>query len=373
MKDRLKKDGKKRAAVTLKTVAEHVGLTPGTVSAVLNGSPASRAFPQHTKDRILVAARELNYRPNFFARSLRVMRTYTIGVITEEIGDPYGAMIISGIEQYLRQRNFFFLTVVHRHDPKLLETYSHLLQERGVEGLITIDTSIRETPPLPTIAVAGHQQVQNVTNLVIDHKHGAQMALAHLRKLGHTEIAFMIGPGRSSDSQARWKAIVQGCLELNIHTDPRLVIRLKGDKFTAELGYVSAKKLLSRNHKRFTALFAYNDSSAIGAIRAIQELGLRVPEDISVVGFDDIDSAAYINPTLTTVRQPLQKMGEIAAQTLLNRIEKREPYIAEITVEPEFVVRSSTGSPPLNSADRTTAARRGESQQGNFARMRVAR
>ena len=97
MKDRLKKDGKKHAAVTLKTVAEHVGLTPGTVSAVLNGSPASRAFPQHTKDRILVAARELNYRPNFFARSLRVKRTYTIGVITEEIGDPYGGMIISAL------------------------------------------------------------------------------------------------------------------------------------------------------------------------------------------------------------------------------------------------------------------------------------
>src|SRR6267143_3206942 len=160
MKARLKKDGKKRATVTLKTVAERVGLTPGTVSAVLNDSPASRAFPQHTKNRILAAVRELNYRPNYFARSLRVKRTYTIGVITEEIGDPYGGIIVSGIEQYLRQRDFFFLTVAHRHDTKLLRTYAHLLLERGVEGFITVGTSVTEPPALPTIAVAGHRQVK---------------------------------------------------------------------------------------------------------------------------------------------------------------------------------------------------------------------
>jgi LacI family transcriptional regulator len=337
-----KKDDKKQPAVTLKTVAEYVGLTPGTVSAVLNNSPASRSFPQHTKNRILAAASELNYRPNFFARSLRVKRTYTIGVITEEIGDPYGGMVISGIEQYLRQRNFFFLTVAHRHDPKLLQTYAHLLLERGVEGFITVDTSISEPPPLPTIAVAGHRQVKGVTNLILDHRSAAQMALMHLNKLAHKEIAFMKGPSSSSDSEDRWKAILEACHQLGIHNDPKLMIRLKGDKVTQDLGYVFAKKLLSANHRTFTALFAYNDSSALGAIRAINEAGLSVPEDISVLGFDDIESAAYSNPALTTVRQPLQKMGEIAARTLLNRIENSEPYVAEITIEPEFVVRSST-------------------------------
>jgi DNA-binding LacI/PurR family transcriptional regulator len=337
-----KKDDKKQSAVTLKTVAEYVGLTPGTVSAVLNNSPASRSFPQQTKNRILAAARELNYRPNFFARSLRVKRTYTIGVITEEIGDPYGGMVISGIEQYLRQRDFFFLTVAHRHDTKLLQTYAHLLLERGVEGFITVDTSISEPPPLPTIAVAGHRQVKGVTNLVLDHRSAAQMALMHLNKLGHKEIAFMKGPTSSSDSEDRWKAILEACHQLGIHSDPKLMIRLKGDKVTQDLGYVFAKKLLSANHRTFTALFAYNDSSALGAIRAINEAGLSVPEDVSVLGFDDIESAAYSNPALTTVRQPLQRMGEIAARTLLNRIENREPYVAEITVEPEFVVRSST-------------------------------
>jgi DNA-binding LacI/PurR family transcriptional regulator len=337
-----KKNDTKHSVVTLKTVAEHVGLTPGTVSAVLNKSPASRSFPQHTKSRILAAVRELNYRPNFFARSLRVKHTYTIGVITDEIGDPYSGMVISGIEQYLRQRDFFFLTVAHRHDPKLLQTYAHLLLERGVEGFISVGTSISEPPALPTIAVAGHRQIKGVTNLILDHRSAAQMALGHLNGLGHREIAFMKGPTSSSDSEDRWQAIVRVSDELGIRINPELVIRLKGDTVTPDLGYVFAKRFLARNHGPFTALFAYNDTFAIGAIRAIHEAGLRVPDDISVVGFDDIESAAYNNPAITTVRQPLQKMGELAAQTLLNQIENGEPYVAEITIEPEFVVRSST-------------------------------
>jgi DNA-binding LacI/PurR family transcriptional regulator len=333
----------KQSRVTLKTVAEHVGLTPGTVSAVLNNSPASRSFPEHTKNRILAAVRELNYRPNFFARTLRVKRTFTIGVITEEFGDPYGGMVISGVEQYLRQRDFFFLTVAHRHDPKLLQTYAHLLLERGVEGFITLDTSINEPPALPTIAVAGHRQLEGVTNLILDHRSAAQMALMHLDKLGHKHIAFMKGPTNSSDSEDRWQAIVRVSDELGVHINPELVIRLKGEVVTPDVGYVFAKRFLASNHGPFTALFAYNDNTAIGAIRAIHEAGLQVPDDISVVGFDDIESAAYNNPAITTVRQPLQKMGELAARTLLNQIENKEPYVNEITIEPEFVVRNSTG------------------------------
>src|SRR3989441_5254597 len=191
MKSKPKTNPNGSRSVTLKAVAEHVGLTPGTVSAVLNNSAAARSIQAHTKERILAAARELNYRPNFLARSLRVQRTYTIGVIAEEIGDAYGSLVISGIEQYLRQHNFFFLTVIHRHDKKLLQTYSQMLQARGVEGFITVDTSITEPPSLPTVAVAGHQRVPGVTNIVLDHKHAARMALEHLRELGHEDIAFV--------------------------------------------------------------------------------------------------------------------------------------------------------------------------------------
>src|ERR1700736_4641254 len=185
--------------VTLKTIAQHLGLTPGTVSAALNNSAAARSIPEHTKKRIIAAAKDLNYRPNYFARSLRLRRTYTIGVIAEEIGDAYGSLIISGIEEYLRANDYFFLTVIHRHDPKLLQTYSQMLVSRGVEGFITVDTSIAEKPALPTVAVAGHLAVEGVTNIVLDHKRAALLALSHLKKLGHKKIAFFKGKTLSSD------------------------------------------------------------------------------------------------------------------------------------------------------------------------------
>jgi DNA-binding LacI/PurR family transcriptional regulator len=171
--------------VTLKAVAEHLGLTPGTVSAVLNNSKAAHSIPERTRKRIRAAARKLNYQPNFLARSLRVQRTYTVGVIAEEIGDAYGGNIVSGIETYLRENDFFFLTVAHRHDLKLLQNYSRLLTARGVEGLITIDTSLDEEPPVPTVAVAGHQKVDNVTNIILNHRRAAELALRHLQQLGH--------------------------------------------------------------------------------------------------------------------------------------------------------------------------------------------
>jgi len=327
--------------VTLKTIASHLGLTPGTVSAALNNSAAARSIPEHTKQRILTAARELNYRPNFFARSLRLQRTFTIGVIAEEIGDAYGSMIISGIEQHLRQQNFFFLTVIHRHDKKLLQTYSQMLQARGVEGFITVDTSISDQPALPTVAVAGHQNVPGVTNIVLDHKRAAQLALTHLRELGHEEIAFIKGQRFSSDSEVRWAAITDVAKELGISVRPELTVQIESTDSTPAVGYPVGKELLARK-RPFTAVFAYNDITAIGAIWAFREAGLRVPEDISVVGFDDIPGAEFSNPPLTTVRQPLLRMGQIAAQTVIARIEERGVYAPEIAIEPEFVVREST-------------------------------
>jgi len=333
---------KRSSAVTLRAVADYVGLTPGTVSAVLNNAPSSRSIPQHTKNRILAAARELNYRPNFFAQSLRKKRTYTIGVIVEEIGDAYGSLVISGIEQHLRQKNFFFLTVVHRHDPDLLERYAQILMERGVEGFITVDMQLRDAPSLPTVAVAGHRTLSGVTNIVLDHRHAARIALEHLRDLGHTKIAFMKGAPFSSDSEPRWNAICEAARDLNVTIDPELTVQIDIDDPTPQLGYPFAKKLLERKIP-FTALFAYNDISAIGAIRALQEEGLQVPQDVSVVGFDDIQGAAYNTPSLTTVRQPLIRMGTIAAQTLLERIEERLDEPAVIAIQPELVIRESTG------------------------------
>lgn len=336
---------KKRRPVTLEMVAERVGLTKGTCSAVLNKSAASRSIPAQTQERVLAAARELNYRPSFHARNLGSKRTYTVGVVTQEIGDFYGSPIINGIERYLREKHYFFLTVAHRHDPNLLENYSHLLLERGVEGFITIDTVMDRPLPLPTIAVPGHLRLKEVTNLVLNHRRGAWLALNHLIELGHTKIAFMKGASVSPDSKDRWNSICEVAAELGVPMPASLVVKLEGDDATPQLGYPFAKKLLSRN-RPFTALFAYNDISAIGSIHAFQEAGLRVPEDVSVVGFDDITIAMHNNPTLTTVRQPLEKMGETAARTLLERLEDHRPWIPKIVIEPELVVRHSTGPAP---------------------------
>ena len=337
----VKKPGATPQIVTLKAVAQYLDLTPGTVSAVLNDSPSARSIPPETKERIRAAARELNYRPNFFARTLRNKRTYTIGVIAEEIGDSYSSPIISGIEQYLRQRDYFFLTVVHRHDIALLARYSQMLHERGVEGIITIDTTVTESPTVPTVAIAGHKKINGVTNIVLDHERAAVLALTHLKELGHKTIAFMKGNPLSSDSKDRWAAISSVAAQIGLTIDPDLTIQIDADDPSPRLGYPFAQKLLARN-KPFTALFAYNDISAIGAIRAIHDYGLRVPQDISVIGFDDIPGAAFHSPSLTTVRQPLRRMGEVAAESLLDRIEGNKEYPSEIAIEPELAAREST-------------------------------
>jgi DNA-binding LacI/PurR family transcriptional regulator len=337
-----KKTSSAGRAITLKAVADHLGLTPGTVSAVLNNAPSSRSIPPHTKNRIHAAAKLLNYRPNYFARSLRQKRTYTIGVITEEIGDSYGSLVISGVEEFLREKEYFFLTVVHRHDPELLDRYSRLLLQRGVEGFITVDTNLREGLSLPTVAVAGHRRLAGVTNVMLDHERAAFLALNHLASLGHRRIAFMQGNPLSADSKDRWQAISEAAPVLGIQIDPELTIQISIEDPSPQLGYPFAKQLLARG-RPFTALFAYNDHSALGAIRAFQEHGLRVPQDISVMGFDDIPGADLYTPALTTIRQPLREMGRVAAQTLLRAIQG-EKHPPEIAIEPLLVVRESTAS-----------------------------
>jgi DNA-binding LacI/PurR family transcriptional regulator len=168
-----------------------------------------------------------------------------------------------------------------------------------------------------------------------------RLALEHLKGLGHQEIAFFRGQPFSSDSATRWAAIEEVSRELGIRIRPELVVQIEGTDTSPSLGYPVGKELLDR-HVPFTAVFAYNDISAIGSIWAFRDAGLRIPEDISVVGFDDIPGAAF-NPGLSTVRQPLIRMGQIAAQTVVNRIEKRGEFAHEIAIEPVFVARASTG------------------------------
>jgi LacI family transcriptional regulator len=175
----------------------------------------------------------------------------------------------------------------------------------------------------------------------------AEVALKHLFQLGHREIAFIKGQEFSSDTEVRWANIENVARKLGLPLSSELISQLQGDSPSPELGYEATRKLLAA-HKTFTALFAFNDISAMGAIRALREAKLRVPDDVSVVGFDDIQSAAYQNPALTTVRQPLREMGRIAAETLLRRIRRSssDSQGGETMVEPKLIIRETTGRAP---------------------------
>ena len=205
---------------------------------------------------------------------------------------------------------------------------------------ITIDLNLPHSLPLPTVAIAGHRRYGGVTNIVLDHRRAAELAISHLLELGHERIAFMRGNPASSDSETRWQNICAVADDLDVKVRPELKLQIETEESSPELGYGITKRLLASGEK-FTALFAYNDLAAIGAIRAIREAGLEVPTDVSVVGFDDIEAANYHSPTLTTVRQPLKEMGEIAAKTLMQAIESKRGA-DEIAIKPQLMVRQST-------------------------------
>ena len=342
--------------VTLKTVAEHLGLSPATISVVLNDSPVADSIPDETKERVFAAAKELNYRPNYLARSLRGQRSFSVGVLVPEISEGYAAGVMSGVEDHLVREGFFYLMASHRSKPDLLEEYLKHLEDRSVEGFILLASRLQSAPPLPTVVVSGHRKLPGVTNVVLDQDRAARLALSHLQELGHERIAFFRGAEGSADAEDRWRAIVETAEALDIEIRPEIALQLVGKSlgpvFSPEEGYqegyIYGQKLLAtvpdgQRRPDFTALFAFNDVSAIGAIRAFLDAGLSVPEDVSVVGFDDILGAAFQNPSLTTVRQPLRRMGVTAGEILLERLAGRNSHPDFVTVEPELVVRASTG------------------------------
>ena len=328
--------------VSLKSLAAYLQLSPATISLVINRSPRAQSIPQTTQDRIFEAARKLNYKPNFFARSLRSKKTFTVGVLVPEAREGYSTMVIRGIENYLLDAGYFYFMASHHRRPDLIDQYPRMLMERSVEGFIMIDTKLKEKIGVPVVTVSGHEKVDGVTNVVLDHRRAAELALRHLVELGHTNIAFMKGQSFSSDTEARWDSICRAARELKVNMPADLCVELVEDTTSPQLGIPVVDQLLRRRHP-FTALFAFNDTSAIGAIHSLREAGLRVPEDVSVIGFDDIPLAAFQNPALTTVRQPLEEMGAAAARTLLERITGSTETPEEILVEPELAVRKSTG------------------------------
>src|SRR5437667_12771798 len=331
--------------VTLKVLAEYLNLSPTTVSVVLTNSPLAHTIAKPTQDRIWEAVRKFQYRPNLFARYLHTKRTFSIAVLVPDIGDEFSAMLISGVETSLAAAKFNYFVESHRFAPEQIENSPDTLMDRQVEGMIFINTPLRKQMPVPVVAISDITNAPGVTRIVIDNYQAVLLGLLHLKDLWHRPNAFIKGPEHNGDTDARWKAIVHASSEMGIQVKPELTATMgtyfaAGEKSMMQRGYEAAQMLMRKSHD-FTALLAFNDGSAVGAIRAIQDAELTVPHNVSVVGIDDIQIVGFISPRLTTVRQPLKHMGEMAASTLLQRIQG-ESVPEESVVQPELVVREST-------------------------------
>ncbi len=330
-----------RAPVSLATLAAHLGLSQAAISRVLNRVPAAQSIPAATQERIFAAAKQFDYRPNGLARSLRRGHSLTIGVLVPEISEGYATLVLAGLEQGLLRAGYVFFLCSHHHHAEVVERAQRQMMERAVDGLVAIDTTLVQHGLLPTVTVSCPERLGGTTDITLDQRLGARLAIEHLYRLGHRRIAVIRGQTFSSDTEPRWRAIEQAAEEFGLRLDPKLVAQLEGDAPTHEPGYLATQRLLGAG-ARFTALFAFNDVSAIGAVRALREAGLQVPAEVSVVGFDDVQSAAFQNPALTTVRQPLYAMGMLAAETIVRTITMPGATTEALMVEPELIVREST-------------------------------
>ncbi|MDP9161078.1 MAG: LacI family transcriptional regulator [Acidobacteriota bacterium] len=349
---------KKPSIVTMRDVAnESGGFSASTVSLVLNNAPLARYLSPDTKQRIEAAAKKLGYRPNLYARSLRGKRNYSVGVMVFDMTDPYCTLVLRGIETFLYKSSFLpIVTDVHNERARF-ERYLEMLLDRRVEALIVLANWLfvnvdvladLEKSSIPTVMIGKSLQTNFVSSVIVDNELGAYAATQHLYSFGHRKIAFLRGPKTLGDSAPRWKGVLSFAKTCGLELDSRLILDLpeSSDPTSSfESGYQLTEELVRRK-RPFTAVMAFDDMTAFGAIRALAKAGLRVPEHCSVIGFDDIAASALYNPSLTTVRQPMEAMGAMAAGIVTDGIdaliEKRESQPSHRTVLPELVVREST-------------------------------
>jgi LacI family transcriptional regulator len=349
----------KSSTVTIRDVAKESGFSSTTVSIVLNNAPLARYIPATTKKRIERAAKKLGYRPNLFARSLRSKRSHTVGVMVFDIIDPYCTPFLRGIENSLYQSNFLPILTDAHNERSRFERYLEMLLDRRVEGLILLanwlflDINLLgdlEKSSVPTAIISCELKTDAISSVIVDNEIGAHLALEHLYSLGHRKIAFIRGPKALADSAPRWKGIRNFAKESGLAIDSRLVVDLPESRdplSSFESGYKLTEDLLKQK-RPFTAILAFDDLTAFGTIRALTKAGIRVPEQCSVVGFDDVATCAIYTPPLTTVRQPMESMGATAVSIVVDGInaalEKREISATHRKVAPELVVRESTRS-----------------------------
>ncbi|MBK8046866.1 MAG: LacI family DNA-binding transcriptional regulator [Anaerolineales bacterium] len=333
-------------AVTIRELADAAGVSIATVSRVLNHK--SHPVSEETRVRILALADELGYRPNVAARSLRTDRSSTIGIITDNIDSPHTTMMIRGIQDTVKQAGYICVVISADWDPEVEREAIHDLVSRSIDGIVFAETwhrSANETLALNNIPfVFVHRQYASESRLSVtpDEVYGAHLATQHLLNLGHRRIGYINGPEQFWASADRLRGYRETLAAQGIEYDPALVAR--GDWQVAS-GYAGANQILQAN-PRLTALFAGNDLMAAGAMYALFDAGLRVPDDVAVVGYDNREIARIFRPSMTTITLPLHEMGQAAAQVLLALLGGEEPPACEIKIQGRLMVRESCGADP---------------------------
>lgn len=332
---------------TMRDVAEKAGVSLTTVSHVINHT---RFVSDDVTERVHNAMEELNYRPNELARSLRRGQTNTLGLILPDSANPYFAEIGHAIEATSSSLGYnVILCNTHGAEDKE-QHYINVLRNKQVDGILFVATgdktnSISETlgENFPILLVDRELVGVRTDVIIVDNHQGGLLATRHLLELGHRRIACISGPSRLRPSSERISGYTQALEEAGLAFDPEL-FRM-GD-FHPSSGYQATLALLAVADPP-TAVFTCNDLMAIGVIRAASELGRRVPDDLALVGFDDIELASYTIPPLTTISQPIDRMGDLAARTLIQRIEEDGLQAPTRQLLPvELVVRGSCGGLP---------------------------
>jgi DNA-binding LacI/PurR family transcriptional regulator len=353
----------KSSHVRLLDVAHACGLSVSTVSIVLSEAPLSQYVAASTREQIRTMAQQLGYHPDAYARSLRRRRSHTIGVVAFDLSDPFCIPIVRGIQEALGPASYLPLLMDAQAQRGLFDRYLQMILERRAEGMIVIASWIFNESNLladvkknnvPLVIVARDLTDRGISSVQVDNKAGGVLAMRHLYELGHRQIAVVRGPGELFDSEPRWAGVQQFSSEAGLTIDPKLVFQLPNSAGPAsgfDGGVEFSRQMLATGHP-FSAVVAFDDLTALGVVRGFTDAGLRIPQDCSVLGFDDVLPAAVATPGLTTIRQPLKEMGMIAAKWALNAVEAREqgaqPALLSHHAEPELVVRESTAAPAGN-------------------------
>ncbi|CAM3048212.1 HTH lacI-type domain-containing protein [Vibrio mytili] len=332
---------KKNKVPTLYDVANLAGVSPSTVSRFLNRTTYVSEDKSH---KIEHAITSLGYKPNFQMQQDKNRRSMTIGVLVQHPDSPYTSSILNDMERVLMAQGYSLVLATGHWQNKLEVNALEYLLKCAVDGLIVVTGSLSEelilktAKSLPVVAVGYNIEGENIRSLRLDNSLGGYMATLHLLQLGHMNIAHIKGLDNQPDSKARFQGYKKALLEASIKPNPKLI--MQGD-FSAESGYQKTIELIeSKIH--FSAIFAANDQTAYGAIKALTDRGLRVPKDVSVVGFDDLPVSRYFTPALTTLRQPIEEIGTLCARSMLNLLarENNEARLPPI----DLVVRQSTKS-----------------------------